>query len=571
MKIDKKTCAKKVGLQQKENESIAVYGRVSDEEQKKNENIQNQVDSAKRFVSLHNGSTTNLEIVDWYLDDGVSGIIPLENRPQGARLLSDAGAGKFNTVLVWKLDRFGRKVTVILNAIDYFEKQGIHVTSMTEALDTSTPSGRLMLNMLASFASFERETIIERSIEGTNRRAREGQWLGGIVPYGYEVEGNKKDAKLQIAEKCLPNHSISEAGVVRLIYRKIAEENQSCVKMADELNALGIPPAYAKDNRYVERWGAEGKRKAKTAGIWRPSRIRNLVVNTVYKGVHEYGKRSAKQRDVIRRSVPSLVSEEVWEKAQQVLQSNRLFSDRNASDKYLLRGLVKCGCCGLNYTGCHYPEAKGKRKRYYRCNGKTAYRGPYQGKCPAKAVNADTLEGAVWHQIESILLNPDLALEKLSQKCHSHEKRLAVLDAEYAMINKSLADKQGEKERMLDLYRRQIISLDDLEGQLAKMASEELSIRAQLDKLAVANKDQEAIEEKLSKADDLLKRLHEVLKGPLPWETRRQIVELLLWEVKINTKGEEKSRTTEAIATLVFDENMLSANRTGRDSWRLPA
>lgn len=548
--------------QAKKFEWAAVYCRVSSEEQEQNQNIKNQISAIKTFVDLQKSDGSKLEIKDWYLDDGVSGTIPLERRHAGAKLLLDASDGKFNIVLVWKLDRLARKPSITLNTIETLEGYGIGVRSITEAFDASTPAGRLMLNMLASFAGFERDNIVERSIEGTNRRAREGQWLGGIIPYGYEVVGKKKDARLVVSEKVIPNHSISESDVVRMIYGKLVDGNESCVKIADELNALGIPPAYTKDNRQLQRTMAEGKRKVNTAGIWRPARIRNMVVNPVYKGLHIYGKRSQKQRELISRTVAAIVSEQDWEKAQQTLRANRLLSDRNAKEKYLLRGLVKCGLCGLTYTGCTYHSSQGGRKRYYRCNGKTAYRGPYQGKCQGKAVNADALEEAVWKEIEKTLLNPNITLERLNQKYLNQEKRSAVLEAEKALVEKSVMSKKGEKERMLDVYRRQLISINDLESQLVKIAGEEKSLSVRLDELQSSAREQERVEEKLNKAGELIQKLQEVLKNPLPWKVKRKVVQLLVWEVRVDTVVQDNKRKAEIVLTFAFDENMLSANHT---------
>jgi len=552
-------------------ELAAVYCRVSSEEQEQNQNIKNQISSIKTYVDLQKVNDIRLEIKDWYLDDGISGTIPLDRRPAGAKLLSDAREGKFNVVLVWKLDRLARKPSITLNTIETLEGYGISVKSITEAFDASTPAGRLMLNMLASFAGFERDNIVERSIEGTNRRAKEGQWLGGIIPYGYEVVGKKKDARLVISEKIIPNHSTSESDVVRMIYRKLADGNTSCVKLADELNALGIPPAYTKDNRQLQITVSGGKRKVNTAGVWRPARIRNMVINSVYKGLHVYGKRSQKQRELISRTVAAIVTEQDWEKAQQTLKANRLLSTRNANEKYLLRGLVKCGLCGLTYTGCTYHSSQRGGKRYYRCNGKTAYRGLFQGKCKNKAVNADTLEEAVWKEIEKTLLNPNLTLERLNQKYLNQEKMSAVSEVERVLVEKSLLSKKGEKERILDLYRRQLISISDLESQLVKIASEEKSLSARLDEIKASAKEQERVEEKLNKAGELVQKLQNVLKNPLPWEVKRGIVELLVWEIRVDTIAQDNGRKTGIALTFAFGENMLSANRTGTGSWLRPA
>jgi site-specific DNA recombinase len=570
-KIDTATEVKLVTNQRKKFISAGLYARVSSAEQQENRNIQNQTSSLQKYVDLMAASDGLIKIAAWYLDDGISGTIPLEKRPAGSKLLADAANGKFNVVLVWKLDRLARKPSVALNAIETLEGYGVSVKSITEAFDASTSSGRLMMNMLAGFAGFERDNIVERSIEGTNRRAKEGQWLGGIVPYGYEVVGHKKDARLAISDKSLPKYSLSEADVVRMIYRKLIIENKSCVKIADDLNALGIPPSYTKDNRQLKTTAVEGKRKSNTAGIWRPSRIRNLVVNSVYKGLHIYGKRSKKQRELINRTVLPIVNIQDWERAQQVLISNRILSKRNAKERYLLRGLVKCGLCGLTYTGCTYHTYQGSSKRYYRCNGKTAYRGPTQGHCQSKAINAADLEEAVWNEIEDALINSDTTFEKLNTNYRNQENRLTVIAAEKGLIQKSMISKQGERERMLDLYRHSIITMNDVESQLTIVANEEGALKIRMEELQAATKEQSRIEEKLAGAGELIEELHQILNKPLSWEIKRKVIELLIWEVKVTTVTKDNKRKNEIAVTFAFGENMLAANRRGRGSWLPPA
>lgn len=110
-------------------------------------------------------------------------------------------------------------------------------------------------------------------------------------------------------------------------------QKKSCVTISDYLNTLGIPPTYTRDQRELLR----GKRKVATTGIWRPGRIRNMLVNPTYKGVHHYGRRSKRDREVIERAVPAIVSVELWERAQQVLHEHLLFSRRTAKYPSLTR------------------------------------------------------------------------------------------------------------------------------------------------------------------------------------------------------------------------------------------
>jgi len=288
------------------------------------------------------------------------------------------------------------------------------------------------------------------------------------------------------------------------------------------------------------------------------------VVNSVYKGIHVYGKRSRKQRELIARSVPAIVSEEDWEKAQEVLKSHRILSKRNADNRYLLRGLVRCGFCNLTYTGCTYHSVKEGRKRYYRCNGKTAYRGPYHGKCPGKAVKADSLEEVVWNEIKEILLDPEGVLTKLSERYLNQQTQRASLEADKSVMEKAVNDKQQERERMLDLYRRRLISFADLEKQLAKTAGEEAYFKTRLDRLTTGATDQDKMDNRLHSAEKVLLQLHKVLKEPIPWEVKRQVIELLVWGIKVNTITKGSKREAEASITFAFDKNAPSVNRTPR-------
>ncbi len=161
-----------------------AYLRVSSEEQRERQTIRTQLDLAERYFDQR-----GIGPVTYYVDDGVSGMLALADRPEGRRLLHDARRGVLDTVFVYKLDRLGRDPFVTLQAVADLASLGVSLESMTESLDNRTPHGKLSLVMLSGVAGFERDNLIERSIAGTNRLAREGAWLGGIVPFGYTVVG----------------------------------------------------------------------------------------------------------------------------------------------------------------------------------------------------------------------------------------------------------------------------------------------------------------------------------------------------------------------------------------------
>jgi site-specific DNA recombinase len=476
--------------------AVGVYLRVSTEEQRERQSIATQREFGERYCQLH-----SLMVHHTYADDGVSGTVPLERRPEGSQILRDARLGKFDQLLVYKLDRLGRETRLILNAVAELEKLGVRIRSMTEEFDTATSTGRLMLTMLSGFASHERDVIRERSVAGTYRVAEAGAWLGGIVPYGYRKVGEKRDAHLVVSEDPIPGVGMSEADVIRQVFR-MAVERKSCRVIAVRLNDLRVPCAYVRDDRLTSR----GKRKERTAGVWRPGRVRGLITNKTYMGVHEYGKRST--REPIARAVPAIVTEATWNKAQKTLQANLLFSKRSAKNQYLLRGLIKCGLCGLTYIGLAANRPNGKREFYYRCNGAHS-RSIFSktGQCKSKAVRGDHLEEQVWSDVETFLRNPEPVLQQLHARLESDAKGSDQFKKQVTRLEGLLAQKAAERSRVVGLYRRGRLTDADLDSQMEEIGKEESALEAQIAELRGKMAGADSIGANLSSAQALLVKL----------------------------------------------------------------
>ena len=185
-------------------ERIALLLRVSSEEQRDRETIEIQREFLQEYCRLY-----DLEVAQIYADDGVSGTIPLHERPDGRRLLADAQDGKFTTLLVYRLDRLGRSLLVIVDAAERLEAEGVTLRSATEPIDTSTPSGRLIFQMLASFAEYERETIRERTRAGAAKQAEKDRYVrayaqgdiseGELAVYVADLKNQTDNLKLLLA------------------------------------------------------------------------------------------------------------------------------------------------------------------------------------------------------------------------------------------------------------------------------------------------------------------------------------------------------------------------------------
>lgn len=272
-----------------------------------------------------------------------------------------------------------------------YEELGIDFIGIGEQIDLATPTGRALFTFSAAIGRLERENTLQRSRDATLRLAREGAWLGGIVPYGYRILGKERSAKHVVSDEGIAGLGMSEADVVRMIYQMSAEQGATCIEIAKQLNDMGVPTSYTRDERMV----LQGKRREKTSGLWTSGRVRNLLIEKTYMGLHVWGKRGSKRRVkgathvTIERQVPAIVDPDTWQRAQNTLCNNSLSRPDIVKRAYLSRGLMKCGQCARSFVGTVSEARKVERvsakdlggaevrgdlvlKSYYICNDKNA-------------------------------------------------------------------------------------------------------------------------------------------------------------------------------------------------------
>ncbi len=178
---------------------VAIYCRVSSDDQRNRETIKTQIDVIKRYLKL----SPHLTAFKWYIDDGVSGTIPMSLRPQGKLLLADAATGKFTAVIVVRADRLGR------DEIELLQQYALFASLQIDIIGVSEPIGdRFMFGIKAIVSADERRKFLARSAEGMARAAQEGRYCGGIVAFGYAVEGAKQSARL-VSAICQPAHGLT--------------------------------------------------------------------------------------------------------------------------------------------------------------------------------------------------------------------------------------------------------------------------------------------------------------------------------------------------------------------------
>lgn len=236
--------------------------------------------------------------------------------------------------------------------------------------------------------------------------------------------------------------------------------------MADELNALGVPTHYGRDGR-----GVRGKR---TRGVWRYGRIRNLVINPVYKGVLQYGRRAKREREVIAASVESLVSPELWQAAQETLARNRTIA-RNTRRHYLLKSVVHSAIDGLTYVG-----SRGRDDvAWYRCGGQLVERGHLPGRCPGQSIRTDAIEPIIWADVERWLRDPGDVLADLESE-RATESQSAIADAESITIGRALEALEAQRKQVLALSIRGRLPDAELDAELDRITAERIAFEVRV-------------------------------------------------------------------------------------------
>jgi site-specific DNA recombinase len=501
---------------------VAIYCRVSSDDQKERETIENQVDILRTYVEMKE----DLEIYNEYLDDGVSGTIAFEDRKGGSLTLNDAQNGLFDIVLVYKVDRFGRDTLSGLQAVEKIRKYNVEIVSLTEPFDLNTPVGRYQFINYLNMAELERNNILDRMFLGATRAAKQGRWLGGIVPYGYYVD---KKHFLQINEY--------EANVVRKIYDMYVNDRMTVLDITVYLNSVNIPCNYAARGT--------GKRNAgEKKSLWSPTTVQRILTSTTYMGIHEYGKRSTKRKETIVREVPQIIPIEIFEQTKQIKKENtRILKKNSPNREFLLRTLLKCADCGKTYYGIFYR----KSPSVYSCSGKNHLNKKlYNIKCNNVNLNAEDIEEHIWGMCKKILMNFD----EYTIDSSSNDERTSIGN-ELRALNEKINTFEDEKSNILKLYRKKIIGDKEVEEQLEDIKKEHDKVRNLV--LITKNKlnsldDKDSIITEFKSKFDFYKEKIENLST----EEKMQVIRMLIRQITVIPKIEDCKK----IGVLHIDFNL---------------
>jgi site-specific DNA recombinase len=381
-------------------------------------------------------------------------------RPALKRLLAAIEARQVNCVVVYKVDRLSRSLLDFARMMELFDRCGASFAAVTQNFNTTDSMGRLTLNILLSFAQFEREIISERTRDKMCAAGKKGKWIGGHPVLGYDIDAS--------ARRLVVNPE--EAHQVRRIFDLYLDLG-SMLPVLQELDRRGWA---------TKRW-TTGSGQTRGGKPFTKSLLYGLVTNAIYTGRvnHKGTLYPGEHEAVIERST--------WEQAQDLLDRNGRANGGGTKNKSgaLLRGLLFCEPCGAPMV--HTYSSKGtKRYRYYVC-----YRAQQRGwkNCKTKSVSAPTMENAVLEAVRKLGTDPQLAAEvvrqaeaQLARRREQHGKDVGVAETALQRLNVETAKLAGDTamnptarlDRLMELQRQ----IQQAEHRLSQLAVESRELEA---------------------------------------------------------------------------------------------
>lgn len=433
---------------------IVGYLRVSTAEQAElGYSIDAQENVIRQKCEIEGG-----ELVGIYADKGISGK-SMTNRLQLQQMIKDAKEDKFDEVWVWKTNRMARNQYDLLTIVKELEKYDVAFKSCSEAFETSTPAGKLMMNVLASIGEFERQTIVDNVKLGMKQRAKTGKWNGGII-LGYKTTVlNEKETRLEIVPE--------EAIIVRKIF-ELYVSGKGLKAITNQLNHEGY--------------------RTKRGNMFSTNGVKDILMNPTYIGKIRYNVRenwSEKRRKGINKNPiivdgehEAIISTELWEKVQEMYKMKATKPKKTFESNYILTSMIKCPVCGASMVAS---RTKKKRKdgtylitRYYVCGN---WRNKGTAACNSNGVRAEYAEEYVLSRVKEVVLNEKILKDIVKNLNKDRKNIIKPLEREVEQLTKSLKDLENRKDRVFELYEDGTIDKQTL-SQRMKTITDEIELQS---------------------------------------------------------------------------------------------
>lgn len=396
------------------NKKAAIYARVSTVAQaEEGFSIDGQIALLKDICAKN-----NYDVYDIYVDRGISG--KNMNRPALVQMNEDARNGMFDIIMVYKANRLARNTSDLLKMVEEYQKYNIEFKSVSEKMDTSSATGKLLLQIMASMAEYERNQIVENVILGQTKRAKNGYYNGNSL-LGYDKIPNDKK-HLTVNE--------SEAEIVRRIFNEYAN-GKGYRAIANGLNKDGLrtkkgnPFDIAGVKYILNNVFYIGQIKFQQYIGWNEKRRKGYNPNPIIaEGKHE-----------------QIIEKDLWDKVHRRMSEMSKKPQIHGKGTNVLTGLIRCSSCGCAHSASNtVNRVKGEKKkiRYYSCS---QFKNKGASVCSANSVRADLIEPYVMNRVIEVI-NNDKILEKVVARANER------LQEQPVQIDRNINIKKAELDEL---------------------------------------------------------------------------------------------------------------------------
>ena len=503
---------------------VAIYCRVSTTEQAEEGYSINEQKKLLTYECEKNGNT----VYKIYSDEGISGK-NITARPALKELLNDANEGKFDSVMVWKINRIGRNLKDVLDMVDLFDRNNITFKSATEPFDTTTPGGRMHFQMVALIGEFERGTIAQNVKMGMMARAREGRWNGNVV-IGYDLKlkehttnKKRKDTELVVNEK--------EAEIVRTIFTMYSQGN-----------------GYKAIANYLNKFGY----KTKKGNPFSLTAIKDILNNPVYIGKIRYNLRpnwSEKRRKgtnsnplIVDGKHEAIIEQELWDKVQSMLQTSKGKPSRIYDGEFPLTGILKCPQCGAGMVIMRTSRTRKdgtKRRLEYYCCGNWKNKGT--AVCHSNAIRVDKANDYVFGKLSELLSNDKLVKDIVKNINTDRKNKVDPSKDELQKLTKELDKISAKKDKLFEAFEEDIITKEEFKERVAELQSRERLLQEDVNNLKMNVLDDNVQQVSYEVVKETLSKVGEMLGNCKSMEQKKKLLHMLISKITINELREVDS------------------------------
>ena len=426
--------------------AVAVYARVSTDDQVEKQTIQTQITSCRVWAKRQ-----SCEIVEEFCDDGVSGAVPFSERPAGSRLLQALESGRVARVVIYCIDRLSRDMESGVPAFNTLRRKSQGVDFVLQSFD-DTPEGRFQFNIFMAVADYERGVIARRTVQGRLRRVRDGKYMASIPPYGYTYN----------QETGLLEPDPEQAEIIRRMFRW-AREGTGLTTIANRLQAEGVLLPV----RSAKKATKPKKTEWHTTTIWKMLTAARYIGQATYAGQE--------------MRCPALIDQETFQAVQAGLKarSGRGCTGPHQRREYLLQHLIRCRECGSPVGGRLDVKPNGWQRASYECQQRKRYKSARAQHVRGRWSAVD-VESAVIAWILRLVDDPERALQYaeitlLSAQQEAHEEARTRLRAQG-----ELDGLEAEEQQVITYARKGWITETNMLQQLDQIRARRTELEALL-------------------------------------------------------------------------------------------